>query len=78
MLRPGRFDRQIVVPNPDVVGREKILKVHARKVSLGPNVDLRRLARAWGIGLSWLPHGHISLICSRPARAATARFLAER
>src|SRR5688500_2088561 len=45
LLRPGRFDRQIVVPNPDVVGREKILKVHVRKVPLAPDVDLKVLAR---------------------------------
>ncbi|MBB5752598.1 ATP-dependent zinc metalloprotease FtsH [Prosthecomicrobium pneumaticum] len=45
LLRPGRFDRQVVVPNPDVVGREKILKVHARKVPLAPDVDLKVLAR---------------------------------
>ena len=45
LLRPGRFDRQIVVPNPDVVGREKILKVHVRKVPLAPDVDLKTIAR---------------------------------
>jgi cell division protease FtsH len=45
LLRPGRFDRQIVVPNPDVTGREKILKVHARKVPLSPDVDLKVVAR---------------------------------
>ncbi|MEC9432996.1 MAG: ATP-dependent zinc metalloprotease FtsH [Pseudomonadota bacterium] len=45
LLRPGRFDRQIVVPNPDVAGREKILNVHARKVPLAPNVDLKVIAR---------------------------------
>jgi cell division protease FtsH len=45
LLRPGRFDRQITVPNPDIKGREKILTVHARKVPLGPNVDLRIIAR---------------------------------
>ncbi len=45
LLRPGRFDRQIVVPLPDVVGREKILKVHVRKVPLSPDVDLRTVAR---------------------------------
>ena len=45
LLRPGRFDRQIQVPNPDIKGREKILSVHARKVPLGPNVDLRIIAR---------------------------------
>jgi cell division protease FtsH len=45
LLRPGRFDRQITVPNPDVNGREKILKVHVRKVPLAPDVDLRVIAR---------------------------------
>jgi cell division protease FtsH len=45
LLRPGRFDRQNVVPNPDIVGREKILKVHVRKVPLAPDVDLKTLAR---------------------------------
>jgi cell division protease FtsH len=45
LLRPGRFDRQVVVPNPDIVGREKILKVHVRNVPLAPNVDLKVLAR---------------------------------
>ena len=45
LLRPGRFDRQIVVPNPDVVGREKILRVHVRKVPLSPDVDLKTVAR---------------------------------
>ncbi|MEM6696535.1 MAG: ATP-dependent zinc metalloprotease FtsH [Pseudomonadota bacterium] len=45
LLRPGRFDRQVQVPNPDIRGREKILGVHARKVPLGPDVDLRIIAR---------------------------------
>ena len=45
LLRPGRFDRQVVVPNPDIVGRERILKVHVRNVPLAPNVDLKILAR---------------------------------
>ncbi len=45
LLRPGRFDRQVTVPNPDVGGREKILHVHARKVPLAPNVDLKVIAR---------------------------------
>jgi cell division protease FtsH len=45
LLRPGRFDRQVVVPNPDIIGREKILKVHVRNVPLAPNVDLKVLAR---------------------------------
>ena len=45
LLRPGRFDRQITVPNPDVVGREKILRVHSRKVPMAPDVDIKTLAR---------------------------------
>ena len=45
LLRPGRFDRQIVVSNPDVTGREKILRVHVRKVPLAPDVDLKVIAR---------------------------------
>jgi len=45
LLRPGRFDRQVVVPNPDILGREQILKVHMRKVPLAPDVDARIIAR---------------------------------
>ena len=45
LLRPGRFDRQIVVPNPDINGREKILKVHMRKVPLANDVDAKVIAR---------------------------------
>jgi len=45
LLRPGRFDRQVTVGNPDIKGREKILGVHARKTPLGPDVDLRVIAR---------------------------------
>ncbi|MFC7053554.1 ATP-dependent zinc metalloprotease FtsH [Hansschlegelia quercus] len=45
LLRPGRFDRQVVVANPDIIGREKILKVHVRKVPLAPDVDLKTVAR---------------------------------
>jgi cell division protease FtsH len=45
LLRPGRFDRQVVVPNPDVGGREQILKVHVRKVPLAPDVNLKTIAR---------------------------------
>jgi cell division protease FtsH len=45
LLRPGRFDRQIMVPNPDVLGREKILKVHMNKVPLAPDVDAKIIAR---------------------------------
>ena len=45
LLRPGRFDRQVVVPNPDILGREKILKVHLRKVPTAPDVDAKIIAR---------------------------------
>jgi cell division protease FtsH len=45
LLRPGRFDRQVVVPNPDITGREKILKVHMRDVPLGSDVDPKVIAR---------------------------------
>src|SRR6185369_10201517 len=45
LLRPGRFDRQVVVPNPDIGGREKILKVHLRKVPIAPDVDPKVIAR---------------------------------
>ncbi|SNB62800.1 membrane protease FtsH catalytic subunit [Arboricoccus pini] len=45
LLRPGRFDRQVVVPNPDVLGREKILNVHVKKIRVGPDVDTKIIAR---------------------------------
>src|SRR3989442_4621881 len=45
LLRPGRFDRQVVVARPDVKGREEILRVHARRIPLAPKVDLMVLAR---------------------------------
>ena len=45
LLRPGRFDRQVVVPNPDILGREAILKVHIKKISIAPDVDIRTIAR---------------------------------
>ena len=45
LLRPGRFDRQVVVGNPDIIGREAILKVHAKKITTGPDVKLRTIAR---------------------------------
>lgn len=45
LLRPGRFDRQIVVPIPDIIGREKVLKVHLKKVLTAPDVDAKTIAR---------------------------------
>ena len=45
LLRPGRFDRQVVVGNPDIIGREAILKVHVKKINISPDVKLRTIAR---------------------------------
>ena len=45
LIRPGRFDRQVVIPNPDIVGREAILKIHVKKITTGPDVKLRTIAR---------------------------------
>ena len=45
LLRPGRFDRQVVVPNPDLNGRHKILSVHTKKIALAPDVDVKVIAR---------------------------------
>ncbi len=45
LLRPGRFDRQVVVDSPDIDGREAILKVHSRKIPMAPDVNLRKLAQ---------------------------------
>jgi len=45
LLRPGRFDRQVTVPNPDIVGREQILNVHVKKIVAAPDVDLKTIAR---------------------------------
>jgi len=45
LTRPGRFDRQVVIPNPDILGREAILKIHIKKINIGPDVKLRTVAR---------------------------------
>jgi len=45
LIRPGRFDRQVVVPNPDIIGREAILKIHIKRINKGPDVKLRTIAR---------------------------------
>ena len=45
LLRPGRFDRQVHVPNPDIIGREKILKVHMKKIKMSSNIEVRTIAR---------------------------------
>jgi cell division protease FtsH len=45
LLRPGRFDRQITVPSPDIIGREQILNVHIKKIQIAPDVDVKTIAR---------------------------------
>jgi cell division protease FtsH len=72
LLRPGRFDRQVTVGNPDLKGREQILKVHSRKVALEPDVDLRSTARGTpgfsGADLANLVN-EAALIAARAGRA---------
>jgi cell division protease FtsH len=75
LLRPGRFDRQIVVPNPDVTGREKILKVHMRNVPLAPDVNAKTIARGTpgfsGADLANLVNEAALLAASRSRRLVT-------
>jgi len=77
LLRPGRFDRQVVVPNPDLVGREKILKVHSKKVPLAPDVNLRTIARGTpgfsGADLANLVNESALLAARRGKRFVTAK-----
>ncbi len=77
LLRPGRFDRQVVVGNPDIVGREKILKVHMRKVPLGPDVNARTIARGTpgfsGADLANLVNEAALLAARRGRRVVTMR-----
>ena len=72
LLRPGRFDRQVTVGNPDLKGREQILRVHTRKVALEPDVDLRAIARGTpgfsGADLANLVN-EAALIAARTGRA---------
>jgi cell division protease FtsH len=67
LVRPGRFDRQVFVPLPDVKGRLEILRVHARKIKLGPDVDLQRLAR----GTPMFSGADLSAIINESALLAT-------
>ncbi len=77
LLRPGRFDRQIQVPPPDFIGREKILRVHSRKVPLGPDVDLKVVARGTpgfsGADLMNLVNEAALLAARRSKRIVTAK-----
>ncbi len=67
LTRPGRFDRQVVVPLPDLKGRVEILQVHAKKVKLGPDADLERLAR----GTPMFSGADLAAIINEAALAAT-------
>jgi cell division protease FtsH len=69
LLRPGRFDRQIVVDMPDVKGREQILRVHTRKIPLAPNVNLERIAK----GTPGLSGAELSNIVNESALLAARR-----
>jgi cell division protease FtsH len=77
LLRPGRFDRQVVVPNPDVTGREKILRVHMRNVPLSADVDVRVIARGTpgfsGADLSNLVN-EAALMAARKNRRMVTQF----
>ncbi len=77
LLRPGRFDRQVVVGNPDIVGREKILKVHMRKIPLAPDVNARTISRGTpgfsGADLANLVNEAALLAARRGRRVVTMR-----
>ena len=81
LLRPGRFDRQVVVPNPDIIGREKILKVHMRKVPLAADVEARVIARGTpgfsGADLANLVNEAALLAARRDRRVVSMRELEE-
>jgi len=81
LLRPGRFDRQIVVPNPDIAGREKILGVHVGKVPVAPDVDLRVIARGTpgfsGADLANLVNEAALLAARRDKKVVTMREFEE-
>jgi len=81
LLRPGRFDRHVVVPNPDLGGREKILRVHMRKIPLAPDVDPRTIARGTpgfsGADLANLVNEAALLAARRGKRVVTMSELEE-
>ncbi|MCH7936056.1 MAG: ATP-dependent zinc metalloprotease FtsH [Proteobacteria bacterium] len=81
LLRPGRFDRQVVVPSPDILGREKILKVHMRKVPLAPDVKPRVIARGTpgfsGADLANLINEAALLAARKGRRAVTMQEMEE-
>ena len=69
LLRPGRFDRQVVVSNPDILGREAILKVHIKKISIGPDVKLRTIAR----GTPGFSGADLANLCNKSALLAARK-----
>ena len=69
LLRPGRFDRQVVVPNPDIIGREAILKVHLKKITTGPDVTARTIAR----GTPGFSGADLANICNEAALLAARK-----
>jgi len=81
LLRPGRFDRQVVVPNPDIVGREKILRVHMKKVPVAPDVNPNVIARGTpgfsGADLANLVNEAALLAARRNKRMVTQREFEE-
>jgi cell division protease FtsH len=81
LLRPGRFDRQVVVPNPDIVGREKILRVHMKKTPLAPDVNPNVIARGTpgfsGADLANLVNEAALLAARRNKRMVTQREFEE-
>ena len=81
LLRPGRFDRQIVVPNPDIAGRDQILQVHLKKVPMGPDVDAKIIARGTpgfsGADLANLVNEAALLAARRDRKVVTMKELEE-
>ncbi|MCJ8324369.1 MAG: ATP-dependent zinc metalloprotease FtsH [Hyphomicrobiales bacterium] len=69
LLRPGRFDRQIEVPNPDIIGREQILKVHLKKIKSGNDVEARHIAR----GTPGFSGADLANLCNEAALLAARR-----
>lgn len=81
LIRPGRFDRQIVVPSPDILGRTKILAIHTRKIPLAPDVDINVIARGTpgfsGADLANLVNEAALLAARRDKKVVTMRELEE-
>mgnify|MGYP001551157319 CR=1 FL=1 len=70
LLRPGRFDRQISIDKPDLVGREKIFEVHLKPIKKSPQLDIKKLA-AMTPGFAW---ADIANICNEAALVAARKW----